>query len=270
MIIDFHTHIFPDKIAKPAVEHLEKQSKSFAKAVFDGTKAGLLSEMKKNGVDKAVICQIATKPEHVIPANKWSLELKSDRILPLGTLHPEYNNNKDEIKKLIDNGIKGIKIHPQYQNWDITSSSFFKIMELLDKNNFFVLFHSGYDSAFPGDERACPIKLAGIKKRFPELKTVFAHFGGWQSWDKVNEYLTGLKNVWFDTSYTFDYIDMKLFKIITSKIGIKNILFATDSPWLSQDKEINYIKQHFNSNDWDDIFANNAIDLLTKVKYYDF
>jgi uncharacterized protein len=267
MIIDFHTHIFPDKIAKHAVEHLEKQSKSFAKAVFNGTLNGLLNQMKTLAIDKSVICSIATKPEQVSKANDWSISIKSEKILPLGTLHPNYKNNKDELKKLIDAGIKGIKIHPQYQDWDITSSSFFQIMELLCKDNFFALFHSGHDSAYPGDERACPIKLAGIKKRIPELKTVFAHFGGWTSWERVNEHLTNFKNTWFDTSYTFDYININLFKKIAKKIGKENILFATDTPWLHPAKEIKYIKKYFNEEDLESIFSKNAISLLEKVNY---
>lgn len=267
MIIDFHTHIFPDKLAKRAIEILEKQSASFTKAVFDGTLKGLENEMNKNQVDKSVVCPIATKPEQVKKSNEWSIEIKSDKILPLGTLYPGYETNEDELKKLADYGIKGIKIHPQYQNWNINSNEFYHIIELLIKYNFFALFHSGYDSAFPGDERACPEKFLIMKKKYPELKTVLAHFGGWNCWHRVYENLLNLENTYLDTSYTFDYIDMNVFFSIASNYTNEKIIFATDTPWLNQEKEINYIRKYFKEKELNKIFSENAINLLKSVNY---
>ena len=60
-IIDFHTHAFPDQIAEKAMQKL--QQNCIVKACLNGTLYDLLHSMDKSGIEKAVLCNIATKPD---------------------------------------------------------------------------------------------------------------------------------------------------------------------------------------------------------------
>ena len=50
MIIDFHTHTFPDKIAAAAIDKLQHASHS--KAFTSGTVSGLQASMQRAGIDR--------------------------------------------------------------------------------------------------------------------------------------------------------------------------------------------------------------------------
>lgn len=267
MIIDFHTHIFPDKIANRAIETLEKSANYECKAVFDGSLSGLLKVMDESNISKSVICSIATKPSQVSDITNWSISIKSDRILPLGSIHPEYNNIEDELKKLKDNGITGIKLHPQYQNYDITDKNYFRIYEKVVKHNFFILFHAGYDIAFDNDERSSPDRIEKIKINFPEITLILAHLGGWKDWKRVDYFLTKYTDIYFDISYSLDYIDKNLLNTILKKIKIENILFGSDTPWQHPKITIELVKQNFAKSDWQKIFYDNGLNFLNKMRY---
>ena len=60
MVIDFHTHIFPDKIANRTIESLAKNSTSIP--YTDGTDKGLIKNMENAGVDISVALPVLTKP----------------------------------------------------------------------------------------------------------------------------------------------------------------------------------------------------------------
>ena len=59
-IIDFHTHAFPDELAERVIKMLEDEGG--VKARLDGKISSLLGSMDKCGIEKSVICNIATKP----------------------------------------------------------------------------------------------------------------------------------------------------------------------------------------------------------------
>ncbi|HOK40838.1 MAG TPA: amidohydrolase family protein [bacterium] len=266
MVIDFHTHIFPDKIAEEAIKKLEENTNNQYKAFYNGSLSGLLKSMDYAGIDCAVICSIATKPEQVPKITDWSISIKSNRIFPLGSIHPLYKNVNDELLRLKDNGITGIKLHPLYQNFNIDEELIFSLYEAIIKNNFFILFHSGYDIAYGKMDNASPERIAKIKKKFPELKLVLAHLGGWEDWENVNKYLTSFDDLYFDTSFVFGMINDELFDSIIKKIKIENIFFATDAPWADQKKEKEFIIKYFKENA-EKVLYQNAVAFLKMMKY---
>lgn len=78
MIIDFHTHIFPDKIAGATIEKLSKASDS--KAYTDGTKDGLQKSMEESGVDISVVLPVATKPQQFLSINRYAREITPEQF----------------------------------------------------------------------------------------------------------------------------------------------------------------------------------------------
>ena len=115
MVIDFHTHAFSDKIVEKAMGSLVETSG--IKPYTDGSVKGLLEHMDKCGVDKSVILPIATKPAQQKIINSWANEIMSDRIYPFGSVHPDAEDICEELERIKELGLYGVKLHPDYQNF---------------------------------------------------------------------------------------------------------------------------------------------------------
>ena len=115
MIIDFHVHCFTDELAPKAVPQLEKCANITAR--LDGTVSSIKESMKKAFIDKSVVLSIATKPSQTEKINTWSSSIQDDSIIAFGSVHPENQNWRDELLRLKNMGIKGIKLHPDYQKF---------------------------------------------------------------------------------------------------------------------------------------------------------
>ncbi len=99
MIIDFHTHIFPDKIAASTLETLS--GKSHTTPFTDGTLKGLVNSMKNFGVDVSIILPVATKPSQVIKINDNAAQINekffADGIISFAAIHPDFENFRAEL-----------------------------------------------------------------------------------------------------------------------------------------------------------------------------
>jgi uncharacterized protein len=239
MIIDFHTHIFPDELAVKAIDKL-KQHAPGAMNYTDGTLSGLKASMKAAGIDVAVTLPIATKPEQVDTINKGCAVLKSTEIVPFGTIHPETKDIDAALDILVRDKIQGIKLHPEYQDFYIDDPWYFPIYDALSARNLIVVFHAGKDPGPFTCDHALPPALRRVHTAFPRLTIVASHMGGWQVWPEVEEELAGLP-IWFDTSATAPYLDKNEFVRIVRKHGVERILFGTDSPWFDARETLDWI-----------------------------
>jgi hypothetical protein len=120
-IIDFHTHVFPDEIAARAMQTLleEGKKKYDVNAHLDGRLSSLLSSMDRNGIEKSIVCSIATKPSQFGPIMTWSKKIMTERILPFPSLHPDDSGFAAHISRIRDEGFRGIKFHPYYQDFTL-------------------------------------------------------------------------------------------------------------------------------------------------------
>ena len=229
-IIDAHTHIFPDKVAQPAVEALHEIYG--AEPVVLPTAGNLLRHMDASGVDFSVVCPVATKPEHVRSINRWILELPRDRLIPFGALHPACEDNESEIQRLLDGGIKGIKLQPFFQQYTLDAPRTDDLMEQIG-DQLLVIMHGGNEIAPQDRVDPTPQRLAAFIDSHPYLRLSIAHLGGYMFWNDVEEYLVG-RNVYFDLSYTFGKAPEDQIRRIISGHGYERILFASDFPWQAQ------------------------------------
>lgn len=263
MVIDFHTHIFPEKIAAGTIEHLENQSG--ITAATDGTLAGLLASMEKLGVDISVIMPVATRPsqfESIHAFAKCVNEQYKGKLISFGGIHPDSPDYKKELEEIAAMGFVGIKIHPDYQGVMIDDIRYLRIIEYADALGLVVLTHAGVDIGRPEPVHCPPDKMRKVIDQIKPKKMVLAHFGGWQQWDAVYELLAG-ENVWLDTAFTFDYISPEQFLRIYEKHEKKKILFATDSPWSNAAGGIAWIRQlSLSAEETEDILSGNARRLL--------
>jgi len=232
--IDFHTHIFPDRIAKQALEYLSEDSGDYHPQT-DGTLAGLLRSMDEASISKSVVANISTKPSQTAPILEFSLQIKSDRIIPLVSFHP--GNTMQEVDRLlrqsVTQGIPGVKLHPMYQEFTIDDHAMFPFYEMIRDKGLFLVFHSGYDIAFPGNTQADVERVARVAGEFGDLVIVTTHVGGWRQWDRINV-LTEKKNIYTEISMTLSEIDEGLFVKTLMLFDEDRILFGTDSPWTDQ------------------------------------
>ncbi len=237
-IIDIHTHAFADGIAPKAIEALEKSSGT--KALLDGTTSDLLRSMKKAEVVLSVIQPVATKPAQVRAINTWASQIAGNGLLSFATLYPGQPDWEEEIEQIKRVGFLGVKLHPDYQNFDPDDRALFPMYEKLQAENLIVLYHAGDDISFPPPGRGTPQRLSNLIGHFPDLRVIAAHLGGFEMWDAVEENLVG-KDIYFDTCYTFGCLKTERIVRIIERHGFDRILFGTDSPWKDQQEEIQNI-----------------------------
>lgn len=239
MIIDFHTHMFPDIIAERT---LQKLSKSFGMAPdTDGTYDGLLSSAKDAAIDLAVVLPVVTKPLQFKTINEFAARHQEGRILSFGGIHPASENYREELRTIKSMGMKGIKLHPDYQDIYFNDIRCKRVVDYATELGLIVSVHAGVDPLCPDDVHCTPQMAAELIDEVQPEKLVLAHLGGNQQWDEVEEYLVG-KDVYLDTAVIFDYIEPEQFIRIMRNHGSDKILFATDSPWAKQKKFVEIVK----------------------------
>ena len=238
-IIDFHAHAFPDQVAAGAIPYLEEEGN--VRALHDGTIDSLVKLMDRDGVDKSVICSIATRPAQFASIMAWSRHIRSERIIPFPSVHPQDPDILEHISQIHHEGFKGIKMHPYYQRFFLDAEKMFPAYERMSELGLVLVMHTGFDIAFPRIRRCDPKQILNVATRFPELKMVTTHLGAWQQWAEVEEMLAGRK-IYMDISYTLDQIDPETARRIILRHPEEYIVFGTDSPWAGARETYNRLK----------------------------
>ena len=231
MYIDIHTHAFHPKIAHKAVDHLN----SFYSITCsgDGTIANLLEREQQAGLEKCVVLCAATAPAQVIPANNYAISLQREhpeQVIAFGTVHPAYENWENELARIKAAGIRGIKLHPDFQSFWLDDPRLLPIFEAAQKDFVFEI-HIG-DRTSPEKNPSCPYKLASILRQFPGIRVIAAHFGGYRMWSHALEVFSDnrFENLWFDTSSTTPFATPELAHKLLNTFPRERILFGTDWP----------------------------------------
>lgn len=263
MIIDFHTHIFPDKIAARSIEALSQVSG--VKATTDGTLNGLLASMDRSGVDLSVIMPVVTKPSQFESVNTFAAKVNEQyagRLLSFGGVHPDSEDYKAELNRIKELGLPGIKLHPDYQGVMIDDVRYMKIIEYANELDLVILVHAGIDIGLPEPVHCPPDKARKVLDTIKPQKLILAHMGGWKQWDEVYEYLAG-EQVYLDTAFSFDYMEQEMFMKLWEKHDKDKILFATDSPWSDARRDMDVVNTlPLTVQEKEAIFSGNAKKLL--------
>lgn len=262
MIIDFHTHTFPEKIAKASIESLSKCSGITPHT--DGTADGLRRSMEEAGVDLSVIQPVVTRSSQFETVNKVAAKIceAGGGLLSFGGIHPDCSDIRQKMREIKNVGLKGIKIHPAYQEVYMDDIRYLRILDAATEQGLIISVHAGVDIGLPEPVYAAVEKiLRAVRETKPE-KLVLAHLGGWKEWDAVEELIV-LENVYLDTAFLEDYIsDEQLLRIIR-RHGAERILFGTDCPWSGQRESIERIRKlPLSEEEQELIFSGNAEKLL--------
>ena len=267
MVIDFHTHVFPDKIAKRTIESLSE--KGGIPPFSDGSVAGLLDKMQKAGVTLAVNLPVMTSPTQFDSINRFASEInaafaeKEERILSFAGIHPLCGNIEDKMKWIKAQGFLGVKIHPDYQDTYINDEGYLRIFRAAKEEDLIVITHAGVDDGYPNCPVHCtPERTLDVLRKVGSFRFVLAHYGANRMENEVFELLAG-KDVYFDTAYLLRFIKKEDFLRILDKHGEDRILFASDSPWSDIRNDVEILRSYsLPSNTEQKILADNAKHLL--------
>jgi len=261
MIIDFHTHCFAESIYEKAMSSLVELSGGYV-PTHNGSLKGLLDSMDNCGVDISVVHSIATKAKQTKIINDWVISIQSERIIPFGTIHPDFDDWEREIERLKASGIKGIKFHPDYQGFFVDDKKMYPIYEKVAQEKMVALFHCGRDIAYPNLVRNTPKRLKRVLVDVPSLTVVGAHMGGHEMFDEVEELLTSM-NLYLDTSFAHYILGDEKFTALIKKHGVHRVLFGSDSPWDDAGEQAKILESlDFTAKEKDMIFFENAKRLL--------
>ena len=259
--IDFHTHAFPDFLAERAVAAID-ESAPLQHPHLDGTIGGLLRSMDRAGVEISVIANIATAEKQVASILTWCCEIASDRIVPFASITPFSPDVAGQVRRAADAGLKGIKLHPLYQDFQPLDEKVMPAYQAIADAGLILLFHSGDDLAFIGDHRCMPSTMLEIQKRFPSLTMVLSHLGGfWQAEDFAQHGLGS--DAYIEVSLSIPDEPDDLFTHIVRDHTPGRVMFGTDSPWSDQAVEIEKLKNALDDKALlEDILWTNAARLL--------
>lgn len=266
MIVDFHTHVFPEAIAEKTISFLEAKANSSAHT--RGTLEELKKSMKEAGIDYSVALSVVTRPSQFNTVNSYLAKINGkDGIISFGGLHPDCEDIEEKLDYIKELGLKGIKLHPDYQDTRMDDPKYIEICKEAINRDLIVLFHSGWDIGYPDShnasvEYAAKLLTAINVDEQEDAKIVFAHTGGWKNWDLVEEMLVG-RNVYFDLSFSMPFLSKEQLTRIIKEHGSDRILFATDSPWSGQKQSVAEISAlDLDPEELEAIFYGNAAKLL--------
>ncbi len=260
MIIDFHTHAFPEKIAGRAMEKLSHASGGLVPQT-DGTIDGLKNVMKADGIDKAVALAIATNEKQQRSVNDFIISQECNEIIPFGSVFPDAPDAIEELERISALGVKGIKLHPEYQQFFVDDEKMKPLYKKISELGLIVLFHAGEDFGYPAPYHATPERLRNAAK-WIDSPMVCAHWGASCMGEDVLKYLCDIP-VYFDTAFGYGTMPKDRAQRILEKKGADYILFGSDCPWHSPSWDVRMIESlDVSESDKEKIYHLNAEKLL--------
>lgn len=241
MIIDMHTHTFPEALAARTLVKLS--SSTGLKPATDGTVDGILKAMQECSVDVSVLLPVVTNPAHATTVNRVAAENNvKPGLISFGGLHPDNENYAEILKDLKANGIKGIKIHPYFQQVYLDDIRYKRIVDAAMGLDMFVVTHAGYDIGYPGQDFADVSHIKGLLKDVKPDKLILAHLGAWNLWEEVCDVVSEYP-VYLDTAFSLNSgrLSNELFVKLVRLAGADHVFYGSDSPWSSQSTLIDLI-----------------------------
>lgn len=259
-ILDVHCHIYPDKIA---VKASEATGRFYGIGMQqDGKVSTLLQSGKKAGITHFLVQSVATTPKQVSSINRFisqTVENSSGMMTGFGTLHPDSEDIKADFDELLALGLKGVKLHPDIQNFKIDDYRMLKIYELCEKGGIPILMHCG-DSRY---DMSNPNRIVPIMEIYTDLVMIGAHFGGYSVWEEAGKKLSGFENFYVDTSSSLFALDTKTAEKLIEMYGYDKVMFGTDYPMWDISEELERFKKlNLTAEQRDKILYKNATKLL--------
>jgi uncharacterized protein len=233
VIVDAHCHVWPDHLAPKVLAGRP----AGLDPVHDGTIAGLRRTMDAAGVDHAMCLGVANVARTVERTNEFIGSLDRSRFTPFGTVHPDLPVEVN-LKSLRDNGIRGVKLHPMFQDLSFADPRVIDLLGALAGESITVIAHVGAAGEGAGD-RAAPRHVRAALDQIPDLSLITCHFGGYHRLDEAEEQVVGSRVV-LETSWppTVRELDQARVRAIIARHGADRVVFGSDWPMTDPAAEI--------------------------------
>ena len=225
---DAHAHIYPGKIAEKATASVGDFYDIRMQNV--GLPHVLRERGREAGIDRYLVCSVATKVEQVRSINEFIRKKCEEypEFLGLGAWHQDIEDINGEFDDIQEKGLVGIKLHPDFQKFHIDDDRMIAVYREANRRGLPVLFHTG-DSR---TDFSSPRRLMNVVEKIPDFTCIAAHLGGYSEWEAARRDLKGT-NVYIDTSSSLFVVtrDQALENI--AHFGVERTMFGTDFPmWL--------------------------------------
>ena len=260
-VFDIHSHIFPDAVAGKAVKNLG----DYYKVQMHGE--GTYEDFKKSieeaqFIKRSLVFGTATTAHQVESVNTFISQFICEEIVAFGSIHPDYDETEAEMDRIASLGLQGIKIHSDFQGFDVDCKAAQRIYEYAQKKKIPIMFHAGDENV----DSSSPKRFRHIKEMFPDLIMILAHLGGYRAWDEAEKYLVG-QDVYFDTSSTLWKLEGERAVKIIREHGTHKCMFGTDYPMHNRKKCIEeFLAIGFTDKENEDILWNNAVKFFEEHK----
>lgn len=231
-VFDAHTHVYPDKLAPKATAALERFYGDI-EIRGQGTVAELFARSRESGVRGFLVLAVATNAHQVPHVNDFTASTvaaaRAAGFLAAGFagMHQDFPDPVGELDRALSLGLSGVKLHPDIQGADLDDPRFFPLYAALEEKGLPVCFHMGDNRAEYGFSRV--EHLLHLTERFPRLRVIAAHLGGYRAWEHVTS-LAECPNVWFDASSTMPFLSPEEETALIRALGISRVMFGTDYP----------------------------------------
>lgn len=272
LVVDFHTHVFPDAIAAATIKKLESNCMQ-AKGHTDGRLDSLKRSMQEAGIQYSVLLPVCTSPCQFDSINNFSAKNNdpANGFVFFGGIHPDCEDVEGKLEHIKSLGLKGIKLHPDFQHVLIDDERYVRIIRKCVQLGLYVSIHAGVDIGAPEvvhcpPERAVKM-LAEVYRDIDVSKeerprVILAHLGGGFMLGETEKHLCG-KFVYLDLAFTFGWEDDAQILRIIKAHGAERVLFATDSPWSGQKECVEAFKKFpLSDEEKRKIFSGNAVEML--------
>ena len=239
MIIDAHCHVWPDHIAPQILA----TRPAGLDPKHDGTLAGLRRTLDTAGIDHAMCLGIAGVAKNVERTNQFIGAVPRDRFTPFGTVHPELSVEAN-LKSLHDNGIRGVKLHPLFQDLSLADPRVIDILHGLAENDITVITHAGAGASAEANDRGTPANVRFALDSVPDLRLIACHFGGYHLLDDAEEQVVGSR-AYLETSWPprLGDLDKERIRSIIRRHGADRVIFGSDWPMADPGVEMQAVRE---------------------------
>lgn len=236
-VINAHCHIYPEKIASKAVEGIRDFYD--LNMSLNGKTDDLIRDGNKVGVVHYLVHSVATTPKQVKSINEFisdEVNAHPDLFTGFGTLHPDSDDIEGDFNHLLDLGLKGVKLHPDFQLFALNEKRAFDLGEVINEGDVPLLIHCG-DFRY---NYSNPEQLIPFLDKFPDLTVIGAHFAGWSMWEEATQQLAGRKNLYVDLSSSLYALSSQTANELIHAYGADRVLWGTDYPMWESVSEMEY------------------------------
>lgn len=270
-IVDFHSHHFPDSLAVRAMAGMCRKTEGVLWPAGDGRLSTQLDHLDLAGVDMAVSCPIATRPQLSDGILQAAVALRDGafgerarrRIVPFASVHPLDPFAVRMLERIAAAGIRGVKFHSYYQDFSLADPAVRPAFEAIASLGLVAICHCGGDVCWRGVRGYCgPDEIAALLGAVRGLRFVAAHLGGcWGYPPHATDVLLDT-GCFIDTSMIHSCWHQDEPMRILRSWPRERILFGTDFPWAHYPEAVRWVESVRDPADWDALFGGNARRLL--------